>query len=61
MSHGISTEQVVDALLKQIALDKQTPYWGEPPHRAALDGAEAWLESLRDWGGERPLPNLDLA
>lgn len=43
------TVATVDMLLDQIQRDRTTLYWGEPPHSESLDGAEAWLLSLRDW------------
>lgn len=43
------TVRTVDALLTQIEQDRNTPYWSQPPHSESLDGAEAWLLSLRDF------------
>lgn len=43
------TVATVDLMLAQLQRDRATAYWGEPPHSRSLDGAEAWLLSLRDW------------
>lgn len=36
-------------MLAQLERDRKTAYWGTPPHSESLDGAEAWLQSLREW------------
>lgn len=43
------TVATVDLMLRQLHRDRATAYWGKPPHADSLDGAEAWLLSLRDW------------
>lgn len=53
----VPSTQTIDLMLNQLARDRRTAYWGVPPHSRSLDGAEAWLLSMRDWAagneGER--------
>jgi len=42
------TAESVEVMLAQLARDRRTAYWGQHPHVGALEGAEAWLLSLRD-------------
>jgi hypothetical protein len=50
----------VDLMLNQLYRDRATAYWGKPPHADSLDGAEAWLLSLRDWLREEPACASDI-
>lgn len=47
--HSWPTVATVDLMLQQLRLDRDKPYWSELPQRDYLDGAQAWLLSLRDW------------
>ena len=48
------TVETVNLMLRQLERDRATAYWSEPPHSESLDGAEAWLLSLRDWLDSTP-------
>lgn len=48
------TVSTVNLMLRQLERDRKTPYWSERPHADSLDGAEAWLLSLRDWLSSSP-------
>lgn len=57
------TVETVNLMLAQLQRDRATAYWGEPPHLGSLDGAEAWLLSLRDWLWSHPpqVPRTQIA
>jgi len=49
-AHEAREARVIEALLQQVRMDREVPYWQGEPHGETLDHVEAWLSSLADWG-----------